>query len=112
MQLVPPTPICLGWRMQDFSPYDWDYKAYEERAREVLLQPKARAAVQMGGIVWRLAVHLLGEEAVRSLDGPSADVWRHGQEFCPERGDCLYADSLSIDELDVVCGVYKVYTST
>ena len=43
--------------------------------------------------------------------GPSADAWRHGRKIYGKRGDPWYADSLSGYELDVICGVYKVYMS-
>ena len=65
-----------------------------------------------GRIVWRLAVELLGEYGLREAGlGPSADAWRHGRKIYGKRGDPWYADLLSGYELDVICGVYKVYTS-
>ena len=111
VNLVPPRPVFLGWRPSGFRPDGWDYKAYEQRAREVLSQPRGRAAALRGGIVWRLAVELLGEELVREVEeGPSADVWRHGHELAETRGPSWYEDALSSYELDVICGVYKVFT--
>ena len=94
-----------------FETDGWDYKAYELRAYSILSQPRGRAALERGGIVWRLALEILGPEALgRAMDGPSQDVWRHGRELRPERGDSLYSDALSDYELDIVCGVYHVYT--
>ena len=111
MQLFDPPPVYLGWRRSGFSPDGWDYMEYEQQARELLSQPRGRAAILRGGIVWRLAVELLGEHGLREAGlGPSADVWRHGREIFAKRGDSWYADSLSDYELDVICGVYKVYT--
>ena len=104
--------IYLGWRRFGFQPDGWDYKEYERRARELLSQPRGRSAILRGGIIWRLAVELLGEDCLgEAALGPSADVWRHGHEISVSRGDPWYEDTLSSYELDVICGVYKVYTS-
>ena len=43
--------------------------------------------------------------------GPSAAVRRQGRKISGKRGDPSYADSLAGYELDIICGVYKVYTS-
>ena len=105
--------VYLGWRRYGFQPDGWDYKEYERRARELLSQPRGRSAILRGGIIWRLAVELLGEDCLKEATlGPSADVWRHGREISVKRGDPWYEDTLSNYELDVICGVYKVYTST
>ena len=112
LQLVEPPPTYLGWRRCGFQPDGWDYKEYERQARELLSQPRGRAAILRGGIVWRLAVELLGEEGLRKVEGGlSADVWKLGREVSVRRGDPWYEDSLSTYELDLICGVYKVYTS-
>ena len=112
VQLCDAPPVYLGWRRSGFRPDGWDYKEYERQARELLSQPRGRAAILRGGIVWRLAVELLGERGLREAGlGPSADVWRYGRKIPVRRGDMWYADSLSSYELDVICGVYKVYTS-
>ncbi|KAI1789776.1 hypothetical protein LXA43DRAFT_892236 [Ganoderma leucocontextum] len=111
--LHPPVQVTLGWRKQDFQPDFWDYKEYQRRAYAILSQPKGRAALLRGGIVWRLALEILGAGPSVELaqQGPSSDVWHYGQAFVPSRGDASYDDALSSDELDVICGVYKVYTA-
>ncbi|KAI1783062.1 hypothetical protein LXA43DRAFT_904339 [Ganoderma leucocontextum] len=109
--LLPPVQTVLGWRLPSFEPTAWDYREYECRVHALLSQPKGRAALLRGGIVWRLAVEVLGgnwRELAKM--GPSSDVYSYGQPFVPHRGDPYYDDALSSDELDVVCGVYKVYT--
>ena len=56
-------------------------------------------------------IPLLGEDFVHDLEyGPSADIWCHGHELLQERGDSWYEDALSSFELNLLCGVYKVYT--
>ena len=74
---------------------------------------QGRAALLRGGIVWRLAVEVLGGDwRPLASTGPSEDVYVYAQAFVPERGDYYYDDALSSDELDVICGVYKVYTAS
>ena len=61
--------------------------------------------------MWRLAVEILGSSSIsRAEGGPSADVWQRGRELVEQRCDSWYEDALSDHELDVICGVYKVYT--
>ncbi len=117
MVLYPPIRATLGWRERDFKPDFWDYKEYQRRAYAILCEPRGRAALLCGGIVWRLAVEILGSgEDFPRFDmvdqGPLADVWHYGQAFVPPRGDPFYDDALSSDELDVICGVYKMFTAS
>ncbi|PIL26011.1 hypothetical protein GSI_11765 [Ganoderma sinense ZZ0214-1] len=111
-RLLLPAQTVLGWRPTDFAPTAWDYLEYECRVHALVSQPKGRAALLRGGIVWRLAVEVLGGDwRELPLAGPSEDIYDYGQAFVPERGDNYYDDALSSDELDVICGVYKVYTT-
>ena len=103
--------ILLGWRPSGFNPDGWDYKEYEAVARNLLTGGRARAALQRGGIVWRLAVELLGEEGIRdAARGPSLDMSRLGGDALTPRGNSWYEEMLRDDELDVICGVYHVYS--
>ena len=109
--LQSPKPVFLGWRSPDFRPDGWDFKAYETRAIDVLSAPRGRAALLHGGIIWRIAVELLGQGGLSDvLRGPSADIWRHGREVHEDGGKSWYEDALTTYELDVISGVYKVYT--
>ena len=60
-----------------------------------------------GGIVWRLALESVLDKAV--LMGQSHDVFSEGS-FLSLADGYLWDNILSEDELEVVCGVYKVYT--
>ena len=62
-----------------------------------------------GGIVWRLAIASVLDNAV--LMGPSQDVFSEGSFLSPADG-YLWDNTLPEDDLEVVCGVYKVYTGT
>ena len=47
------------------------------------------------------------------LDGPSLDVLQHGHAVkCGnDKQNWLWDDALSDQDRDIICGVYKVYTS-
>ena len=60
-----------------------------------------------GGIVWRLAIVSVSDNAV--LMGPSQDVFSEGS-FLSLADGYLWDNTLSEDDLKVLCGVYKVYT--
>jgi hypothetical protein len=55
--------------------------------------------------VWRLVKETLGLDVV--MVGPSDEVCIQSQGL-----DAYYNDELTEDELQVICGVYKVYTGT
>ncbi|KAI0685210.1 hypothetical protein C8T65DRAFT_538884, partial [Cerioporus squamosus] len=98
----------LGWRLQQ-SLNRYDYWTYETRVRSLLRGPRARAALQCGGIVWRLALEVLRETRVEEVAcGPSKATDEYAMLFRPYRGDDYRDDKLSPDEVDVICGVYKV----
>ncbi|KAI0373836.1 hypothetical protein BV20DRAFT_937080 [Pilatotrama ljubarskyi] len=112
--IAPPLvlPPILGWRPPGAVFTGHEYQAYEERAFEILSQPKARSAVLSGGILWRIAMEVTsGRLEELALNGPSSDVYRWGATYRPERGDDYYDDALSELETDIVCGVYKVFTN-
>ena len=60
-----------------------------------------------GSIVWRLAIASVSDNAVSM--GPSQDVFSEGS-FLSSADGYLWDDTLSEDDLEVVCGVYKVCT--
>ncbi|EIW58372.1 uncharacterized protein TRAVEDRAFT_124826 [Trametes versicolor FP-101664 SS1] len=107
-----PTEKCLGWRPPSFRPTEWDYRAYEARAYEILSSPRGRAAVLHGGIVWRLAMEILGGHPQQLANtGPSTDVFVHSQAIQPRHGPPYYDDGLSQEEIDIICGTYKIMDS-
>ena len=69
--------------------------------------PRGRAALMHRGIVWRLAIASVSNNAV--LMGLSQDVFSEGS-FLSSADGYLWDDTLLEDNLEVVCGVYKVYT--
>ena len=113
LELTKPPPEYLGWREPSFEATSQDYCLYEHRALDVLSRPRGRAALLRGGIVWRLAMEILGEAAIdEAVNGPSSDTWLYGSELMESRGSSWLCDDLSSYEVDIICGVYKVYTGT
>jgi hypothetical protein len=101
--------VGLGWRELGYKPDPVDYKAYEFKRDAFLRSPHGRAAILTGGIVWRLAIDVLGIDDV--LRGPSEDSYQFGVRHNATGLVPSCDDILSEDELDLICGVYKVYTS-
>ena len=57
-------------------------------------------------------MEILGSDAAElAVSGPSTDIYSFGQEFFPERGHHLYDDCLMPNEIDIICGVYKLPSS-
>lgn len=98
----------LGERHAHYEPDTLDYKGYEFDRSAFLAFDRGRAALQEGGIVWRLAVEHFKFDDV--LEGP-VDVGSGLYERFD--GDPVggWDDELADDELDLVCGVYKIFTS-
>jgi hypothetical protein len=99
--------VGLGWRKPGYKPDAFEYTAYEQRRDAFLTQPHARAAMLMGGIVWRLAKHAFDQADITS--GPSVNAVS-GCIPSSSSHPIMYDDVLSQDEVDLICGVYKVYT--
>ena len=101
--------VGLGWRQKGYAGDTADYAANEALRTEFLGQPRARSACLKGGIVWRLAKHSV-ELGVTSA-GPSDDVFDYGSCIVSDSGGLdLWDDDLSEDELNLICGVYRVKT--
>ncbi|KAH9935194.1 uncharacterized protein BXZ73DRAFT_76891 [Epithele typhae] len=105
-QVVDFDPDFLGRSDPKVRKNKFDYEAYEIRASELLALPRGRAAIQRGGIVWRIAKELLGEERTADFH-PSDDLWSYGAEHHRPGRTAVYSDNLSPYELKIVCGVYK-----
>ncbi|KAF7793552.1 hypothetical protein EIP86_004666 [Pleurotus ostreatoroseus] len=84
-----------------------DYWMYEERRNSLLAQPRGRAALMKGGIVWRLALEVLDEEVVSFTSGNPQEF-----RFSVNIGDSYFVDDeLTESELGVIVGVNHVATS-
>lgn len=85
-----------------------EYGFYQERRKEVLMSPHGRAAIMKGGLVWRLAMDSIGDEAeALVVQGPCSEDEGHRRYIDIGGGSRLWDDEMSEEELDVVCGVYR-----
>ncbi|KAG1769696.1 hypothetical protein EV702DRAFT_978492 [Suillus placidus] len=99
----------LGYKPPTFSTVYTDYVVYEQYCHKFMNQPHAIAALLHGGLVWWLALHSIGFDALPSvLDGIS-------QEAVPFRlmlsidGQTYFNDELSEEEVDFICRMYYIY---
>lgn len=97
----------LGERHVSYQPDVIDYRGYERDRTAFLMCDRARAAIQEGGIVWRLAIeHLKFDDIV----GGPVDMETGLYERFDGEAVGGWDDKLTDDELDLVCGVYKIFT--
>ena len=83
-----------------------DYHVYEARRDAFLRTRRGRAALMKGGIIWRLAIEVLGWEHIVYGPGDRTDF-----AFSTTCDDVvLVDDELSDAELDLICGVDLVPT--
>jgi hypothetical protein len=104
-------PIILGRRPMGYQPLLTDYAYYEQLRTTFMACPHARAAFLAGGIIWRLAMdsaRSLAEE--RALDGPSEESLQFGKSLLRSDNVCVWDDTLTEAEMDLICGVYNVDT--
>jgi hypothetical protein len=102
-------PVVLGYREVGYKPDSVDYAEYETIRRAFCeSEQHSRAALLKGGIVWRLVKETLSPGDV--LAGPTANVCCHGHALTSPNNQSLWDDDLSEDELDMICGVYKIFT--
>lgn len=83
-----------------------DYRQYEHRRAQLLSEPFGRAALMMGGIVWRLARDVIGDGDV--LSGPSTTLTRDvfGSYMTLSDGSIWADNGLSHVELEIITGRY------
>ena len=103
--LPPRTPPCCHVAYTSDSR---NYAVYEEARSTVLTDSRARAALLKGGIIWRLAIDTLHPDCV--LRGP--DLQSAKQFVLPSEHGFLLDDDLTDNEMDFICGTYRILTST
>jgi hypothetical protein len=86
-----------------------DFEDYQRRKAALLSGAAGRAAITCGGILWRLSIAHVAEKRITA--GPSSSVISSGKVVANLLSRYLVDDALTTDEEDIICGVYKVYTS-
>ncbi|PPR04912.1 hypothetical protein CVT24_007156 [Panaeolus cyanescens] len=96
-------------RLPKYSFTRADYISYQEICRTVLGGPRGRAALMAGGIVARIAMDHVSLDVV--MKGPSFQVLSAACGISCDRAGTIYSDdSLTSDELELICGLYSVYS--
>lgn len=100
----------LGFRKMGYKPNSIDYRAYTSIRNNFLRTTRCRAALMAGGLIGRIARDIVPYDNV--YYGPSDAVFETG--FCLSEGQRSPAkywdDRLTGHEIDLICGVYQVYT--
>ncbi len=105
------------YRSKSFTPTARDYSDYAQRVLEIVRRPQAAAGFRMGGIIWRLLVEVVRDDTdlrnrleQQAGSGPSGEpsVYQEVLQLSPSFA--FVDDSLSEEELDIISGVYRVYT--
>ena len=87
-----------------------DYTYYEETHANFLSPLWGCTALLWGSIIWHLTIEVLGDCAEDIvLNGPLDDVLRFGSKICYNRNK-FWDSGLNEAEMDLVCGVYKLYS--
>ncbi|KAJ3528941.1 hypothetical protein NMY22_g9201 [Coprinellus aureogranulatus] len=103
------SPQLIQFRLEsEYSFGESDYQEYVRCRRRLLDGPAGRAAVKMGGIIWRLATEDVGIRDV--LSGmPSEEVLCGQRIIRRETGGGFLVDyGLNLDEIMAICGEYEV----
>ncbi|KAG2126380.1 uncharacterized protein EDB93DRAFT_1257529 [Suillus bovinus] len=95
----------LGYKPPTFSTVYADYVMYKQYCHEFMNQPHARAALLHGGLVWQLALHSIGFDALPSvLDGISQEAVPFGLMLSID-GQTYFDDELLLEVVDFICGI-------
>ncbi|SJL14594.1 uncharacterized protein ARMOST_18057 [Armillaria ostoyae] len=102
-----PERILIPHRLKGFQLKMKDFANYVERRRQLFSNSEVvRAALKHGGLIWRLAMEEASEECVTSGHSPRAT--ETGACLRTTEGEALWDEMLTEDQIDVICGVYKV----
>lgn len=103
--------VPLGFRPQNYEYTVADFQAYENWRNEFLKNARGRAALMAGGLIARLARGVADYHDV--LDGPTYHAFEgKASSYCLWDGKSKHAlwDDCLTDEIDLICGTYKVPT--
>ncbi|KAK0464114.1 hypothetical protein IW261DRAFT_1347389 [Armillaria novae-zelandiae] len=100
----------LGCRPTDYKPDRLEFATYQALCKGFLRSQRGRAALLAGGILGRIAQDFIPNDEVYL--GPSSDVLKCGVCFVAdgESTPVFWDDALTDDEIDLLCGVYKIET--
>ena len=114
--LPPPLPfhgvLTLGWCPVSHHIKPSEYTFYHNQLLYFFKQLYSYAAFGMGGIVWHLACTMVSDNLADSLviNRPSDAVGNSHSTECFTNRSILCDDSFTEQELDFICGIYKIVT--
>ncbi|KAF4582619.1 hypothetical protein EYR40_002542 [Pleurotus pulmonarius] len=97
--------VQYDYRRQGYQPTRTDYAHYEARRDVFLRTPRGRAAIAMGGIIWRLSRDVVDIADVLAGPTEQATIWTRTN--CSD-DEAYVDDALTEYELDLIIGNYKV----
>lgn len=100
--LPPRMPLALPVRLANHTFTRADYDQYLQQRILVLSQPHMQAALKRGGIIWRLAI---GDLGLSSVSQPPSHLG--STRSLNVRGVDYLENSLTMVELDLLCGAYE-----
>ncbi|TFK85718.1 hypothetical protein K466DRAFT_494187 [Polyporus arcularius HHB13444] len=105
------------YRSKSFTPTARDYSDYVQRVLEIVRRPQAAAGLRMGGIIWRILLEVVQDDTdlrdrleQQASSGPSGEVSIYQEVLQLSPSFAFVDDGLSEEELDIISGVYRVYT--
>ncbi len=106
---------AIPYRPMGFQPDLSDYAYYVRKRRALLENPAvARAALMQGGLIWRIAMeHVPDSDIILSDSGHDTRRYEncHRIQRDGEPAFDISEESLSEDQIDLICGVYRTYRS-
>ncbi|PBK93208.1 hypothetical protein ARMGADRAFT_1080361 [Armillaria gallica] len=106
---------AIPYRPVGFQPDLSDYAYYVRKRRALLEDPAvARAALMHGGLIWRIAMeHIPDPDFILSGSGQDTSRYRvcHRIQGVGKPDFDIWEETLSEDQIDLLCGVYRVYRS-
>ncbi|KAK0224271.1 hypothetical protein IW262DRAFT_1269328 [Armillaria fumosa] len=107
---IAPCYGLLRCRPTDYKPDRLEFATYQALCKGFLRSQQGRAALLAGGILGCIAQDFISNDEVYL--GPSADVLKSGIYFVAdgESTPVFWDDALTDDEIDLLCGIYKVET--
>ena len=104
------TPYSLGWCPTGHKPAPREYTVYQELRDRVLSHPYHCAALLQGSIIWCLALDTLEfptDAEINVTQGPLEDALTRGTTIVLNDGLELSNDTLTEEEIKLICGIYK-----
>jgi hypothetical protein len=94
-----------------YEPDQYDYRQYEDNLKQYFLHsPSSRAAFLRGGLAWRLAHEVLGNDLEGfALSGPSETACYQGVQFSIDNSS-VWDDQLSPEDTSFIAGMIPILT--